>query len=188
MRVYRVFTYDPNAAPATPGGVLYIPPQGAQRADNPRAYQALYVGDSAAGVCAEAFNRGKYREAWSEQMLRGIPLMPQSRRALAWFDLREDARPICNLDDPNELLAQELRPSMVITRDYAVSQAWALRIFESQRWSGVRWWSYHDARWASMALWDQMVIEAYGIEELTLQHPAIVEAARVLQIRVQASR
>jgi hypothetical protein len=183
VRVYRVLAHDPTAAPTEPGGVLYIPPQGGGRADNPQTYKVRYVGDSPAGACAEAFNYGAYRQIWSEGMLRGIPALPNSRRVLAWYDLPDTLLPICDLDDPNELLAQELRPSTVITRDYQVSQAWALRLFDAHRWSGVRWWSYHDARWASMAIWDYLLVAQHGVEELTLRHPALQEAAHVLQIR-----
>ncbi len=187
-RVYRVFAYDARAAPTEPGGVLYIPRQGNGRVDNPQAYQARYASDSPAGACAEVFNYGTYREIWSAAMLRGVPGLPNSRRALAWYDLREDARPVCDLDDPRELAAQRLRPSRVITRDYHVSQAWALCLFEAEQWSGVRWWSYHNARWSSMALWDGAIIAAHGIEELTLEHPALQEAAEVLRIRFKSSR
>ncbi|MHB8147518.1 MAG: RES domain-containing protein [Vulcanimicrobiaceae bacterium] len=183
-RVYRVFPYDSSAAPTDPGGALFIPPQGSGRIDNPGSYAVRYVSDSAAGACAEAFNYGRYREAWSVEMLRGLPTMPGSRRALAWFELRSGARPLCNLDDPRELVAQGLRPSRIVTRDYNESRAWALRIFETKQWCGVRWWSYHDARWASIGLWDEIIAD-HGIETLSLNHPAIREAADVLSIRLK---
>lgn len=182
MKVFRVFPYDANAAPNEPGGVSYMPPQGAGRIDNPQFYDAFYVSDAAAGACAEAFNYGAYRQYWSQAMLRGLPGLPDSRPALASFDLRD--RPICDLDEPRELIAQSLRPSSVVTRDYALSQVWALRLFEARRWSGVKWWSYHDPRWGSIGFWDETVIRSHAVEELTLQHPAIAEAAKVLQIQI----
>ncbi len=182
MRFYRVFVHVPSAAPDEPGGALYIPPQGSGRIDNAE-YQVLYIGDSRAGVCAEAFNYGRYRLAWSNDMLRGIPMLPNSVRALAWYDVTDDAA-ICNLDDPKELTAQQLRPSSIVTRDYSVSQAWALRLFQSARWAGVSWWSYHDARWASVGFWHRNLIVNHGIEALTMNDPGILEAARLLNIAV----
>ncbi|MDQ2679695.1 MAG: RES family NAD+ phosphorylase [Candidatus Eremiobacteraeota bacterium] len=186
MRVYRVCIYLPNAAPNEPGGVFFIPPnQAGTRIGNSKHYQTLYVGDSAAGVCAEAFNFGRYRLRWTSEMLRGRPDIPGSYRALAWYDL-EDATVLCNLDDPSELLAQSLRPSEIITRDYAQSQAWALRLFQQRKWRGLRWWSYHDARWASVGLWSRDIIKAHGVERLTMSNPALSEAADVLKIELRA--
>lgn len=141
-RLYRVFSYNPSAAPDEPGGVLFIPPQGSGRIDNPD-HHTLYVGDSAAGACAEVFNRGKYRNAWAADMFTGID--PALQRILAWYDV-PDSTPICNLDDPKELVVRSLRPSNVISRDYAQTRAWAWRLFGEQLWVGVSWWSYHDAR------------------------------------------
>jgi len=183
LRVYRVLHHRADAAPTEPGGVLFIPPQGHGRVDNPLEYETLYVGDSPAGACAEVFNRGRYRTEWRTEMLRGLPNMPTSRRALAWYDVA-DAALICDLDDPRVLTARSLRPSNIATRDYAKSQAWALRIHGERRWAGVRWWSYHDARWASIGLWNHSVITTHGTEALTLDHPALIEAAAVLSIRI----
>lgn len=187
MRLYRVVSYIPGAAPNERGGVLFIPAQSGGRIDNPADYQTLYLGNSQAGVCAEVFNRGKYRNEWMPEMLRGLPDVPASVRVLAWYDV-EDAAPTCDLNDPNELVARTLRPSNVITRDYTQSQKWALRIFGEMRWVGVNWWSYHDARWASVGLWNREVITDQGFAELTIDHPAIVEAANVLSIRIRRPR
>jgi hypothetical protein len=183
VRLYRVFYYVAGAAERDPGGVFFIPRQGRGRIDNPASYETLYVGDSRAGVCAEAFNRGKYRRQWSADMLRGLPILPGSVRAMAWYEFEDKKTQICNLDDPRELLARKLRPSLVATRDYSVSQTWALALFKQRRWSGARWWSYHDARWASFGLWKHRAI-AHGVEQLTIDNADLRLAADVLKIRV----
>jgi hypothetical protein len=184
--LYRALYYLAGAGDRDPGGVFYVPPQGGGRIDNPGSYDTLYVGDSRAGVCAEVFNRGKYRQQWSVEMLRGLPSLPGSVRALAWYDF-DDATPICNLDDPAELSARALRPSLVATRDYEVSRAWALKLFDLRRWSGVRWWSYHDARWASLGLWNPVSL-AHGIEALTIDDADLQTAADILKIRLVHTR
>ena len=183
MRLYRVFYHLPDAADREPGGIFYVPQQVGGRIDNPALYETLYVGDSRAGACAEVFNRGKYRMQWSTEMLRGLPILPNSVRAMAWYEFADANTPVCDLDDPAELLAQSLRPSRVVTRDYSVSQAWARALFKKERWSGVRWWSYHDARWASFGFW-QYRCTARGVQPLTIDDPDLRQAAEVLKIRV----
>lgn len=185
MKLYRVLAYNRAAGAREPGGALYVPPQGHGRIDNPEHYGVLYVGDAPAGVCAEAFNVGKYRTGFSAAMLRGHPSLPNSVRALVSYEVAEPLA-YCNLDDPRELIAQSLRPSIVVTRDYTISQAWALKIFHQNRWAGVGWWSYHDGRWTSMGIWDRDVITDFDVEPLTIEHPAIAEAASVLSIPVVA--
>jgi hypothetical protein len=162
---------------------LFVPPQGDGRLDNPSVYEVLYACDSSAGACAEVFNRGKYRTQWSRDMLRPLPGNPNFGRSLAWFDV-DDKAPISNLDDPNELLSRGLRPSGVVTRDYSHTQAWALSIFSSATVAGIRWWSYHDARWASFGLWDRSVITDFGVRPLGINDSVIQEAADALSIRL----
>jgi hypothetical protein len=183
MRLYRAFYYVASAAEREPGGVFFVPPQGGGRIDNPGSYETLYLSDSRAGACAEVFNRGKYRRQWSAAMLRGLPILAGSVRAMGWYEFDDKKIPICNLDDPQELLSQQLRPSLVATRDYNVSQAWALALFKQRRWSGLRWWSYHDARWASFGLWKHRCI-ALGVEELSINDADLQLAAEILKIRL----
>ncbi len=143
----------------------------------------LYAGDSPSGVCAEAFYRGVYRMTWNPKMLR--PLPGGHRRVLAWYDA-DDATPVCVLDDPQELIDHRLRPSSVITRDYTVTQAWALDIFAQGIFAGVSWWSYCDSRSTTVGLWDRTVIRSHGVEELTIAHPALAEAATIVGVRVRS--
>ncbi len=186
MRLYRVLYYLQGAAPTDKGGVLYIPPQaGPGRINNPEDYEALYVGGSPAGVCAEVFYRGRYRISWTDEML--TPLPNGSRRVLAWYEIPDDA-PICDLNDPNELLARNLRPAEIVTRDYSVIRQWALRIFRENQYAGVSWWSYCDARWATYGLWERSIVQQWGFDELNLSHRAMVEAAGVLDVAIVPAR
>jgi hypothetical protein len=183
LKLYRVVYYDESAAPEEPGGVLYIPPQGAYRIDNPKEYRVLYLGNSKSGVCAEVFYRGIYRLDWNAKMLR--PLPSGRRRVLAWYDVG-DAVPLCVLDDPGELIRQRLRPSTVITRDYGVTQRWALEIYRQRAFAGISWWSYCDSRWTTIGLWDRSVVTSHGIEELDIHHPALQEAATIVGVRIRS--
>jgi hypothetical protein len=178
--LFRVFTCLESAPAGEPGGALYIPPQGGGRIDNPGTYATLYMSDSPAGATAEAF--GRFPE-WTFSILDGSPGLPGSVRALARYRLDGDA-PICNLDDPSQLGALGLRPSDVVSRDYALSRAWARRIYERGTWIGVRWWSYYSPAWASIGLWktDNLVLDE--VVRLRLDHPAVLEAGRTIVRRV----
>jgi hypothetical protein len=161
-----------------------MPPQGGGRIDNPGTYSVLYLSDAAAGALAEAF--GRFPE-WNPAILEGSPSLPGSVRAVARFALAENA-PICNLDDPNQLLALGLRPSDVVSRDYLRSRAWARRIYGQGKWRGVRWWSYYDPAWSSFGLWDIEGLTLDDVTPLTLDHPALVEASRTIVRRVVVKR
>jgi hypothetical protein len=174
--LYRVFPWTPEARDGEPGHPLFVPGSGVGRVDNPEHYRTLYLSDSGAGACAEAF---AYLPVWRQGMLRGAPAVPGSFRALATFELDGDAG-VCDLDDAARLLALGLRPSAVVTRERGVTQAWALRVFREGRWAGVRWWSFHDPRWGSHGIWaiDALVLE--HVEPLSLDHPDLEAAAEVL--------
>jgi hypothetical protein len=185
--LYRVFPYLAASAKNEPGGSLYVPPQGGGRIDNPELYAVLYLSDSPAGAIAETF--GRFPE-WTPTILEGNPSLPGSARAIARYRLAEGA-PVCDLDDPQELLALGLRPSDVVTRDYARSRAWARRIYEPRAWLGVRWWSYYDSKWASFGLWDIRQLRIEDVNLLRLEDPAFVEASRTIVrrlVRVGAPR
>ena len=178
--LYRVFPYVPAAAVDEPGGAFYVPSQGGGRLDNPGIYSVLYLSDAPAGAIAEAF--GRFPE-WNEAILEGAPSLPGSARAMARFHLPDDA-PICNLDDPAVLQALGLRPSDIVTRDYARSRAWARRIHEQESWFGARWWSYYDSQWASFGLWNISRLKLDDVKPLRLDEPDFLEASRTIARRI----
>lgn len=136
----------------------------------------LYLSDAAAGAVAEGFGR---LTPWTGLMLRA-PGMPGAVRVVARYELGDSAR-VLDLDDPASLADLGIRPSEVVTRDRGVTQAWARKAFATKRWAGVRWWSYYDPRWFAYGLWDRRELKVAGIEPLSLDHPAIVQAAGVLR-------
>ena len=178
--LHRVFPYLASAAEDEPGGALYVPSQGGGRLDNPEAYSVLYLSHPAAGAIAEAF--GRFPE-WNAAILEGSPSLPGSVRAIGRFRLPDNA-PVCNLDDPALLEALDLRPSDVVSRDYARSRAWARRIFEKCMWIGVRWWSCYDPQWASFGLWNITKLKLEDVRILRLGDRALQEANRTIVRRV----
>ncbi|MGO9257152.1 MAG: RES family NAD+ phosphorylase [Bryobacteraceae bacterium] len=178
--LHRVFPYVATSAGDEPGGAFYVPPQGGGRLDNPETYSVLYLSDAPAGAIAEAF--GRFPE-WNEALLEGAPSLPGSARALASFHLPEDA-PVCNLDDPMLLQTLGLRPSDIVSRDYARTRAWARRIHEQGSWFGVRWWSYYDSQWASFGLWNISRLKLQEVKLLRLDEPALLDASRTVARRI----
>jgi hypothetical protein len=159
---------------------VYVPPQGGGRLDNPDLYSVFYASDAEAGAIAEAF--GRFPE-WTPAVLAGSPALPGSARAIAAYDLAENAD-VCNLDDAAQLSALELRPSDIVSRDYARTRDWARRLFRQGRWAGVRWWSYYDPRWSSVGIWDTAAITFAAARILKLKDPAVVQAARTIARRI----
>ncbi|MGA8796590.1 MAG: hypothetical protein WB526_05925 [Candidatus Cybelea sp.] len=173
MTLYRVFPYDAAAPPSQPGGALYTPLGAAGRIANPDLYNELYLSNSAAGALSEAFGRF---DTWTQEMF----VQGDRPYALASYELPDRAA-ICGLDSPGRLLAYDLRPSDVVSRERGVTQAWAARIHRSKKWIGVAWWSRYDSRWRSLALWNRKQLRLkQGPEVLALDHAAVREAAALL--------
>ena len=159
---------------------MFIPPQGGGRIDNPGIYSVLYLSDAAAGAIAEAF--GRFPD-WTPAILEGSPSLAGSVRALARYTLQDETA-VCNLDDPRRLRVLGLRPSDIVGRDYARSRRWALQIHDQAKWDGVRWWSYYDAKWASFGLWNITGLRLEQVSVLSMDHEALLEAARTIVRRV----
>ena len=178
MIVWRVLPVDPAAAQDAAGGPLWFPRehQGAARHDNPAAYGCLYVAETPVSAVAEALapfrGRGALTPAMLERAGRGLSLVA--------LDLREPAG-LLDLDAPQTLTAEGLRPSNVATRVRARTQRDALRLFETHsRATGLRWWSTIEASWINVTVFDRARrrLRLRSVELLSLDHE-VVRAATV---------
>jgi len=171
---WRVAPIDPKARRGRPFHPLYVPaPSGRHRLDNPDLYAVLYASGEPAGAVAEAFASFA---RWGDYLLehpRG------AHRRLVALDIPDDPA-LLDLDDARALVRRRLRPSQVVTRERAVTQAWARKVWEEGAWAGVRWWSYHDPRWTTLGLWVARGISVAGLEDLSATHPAVLEASEVM--------
>jgi RES domain len=183
MRLFRVLPYVSSAAENEPGGVFFRPPTGKNRADAPDgSYACLYVGDTPEGAIAEAFGRF---DMWDEALFAAdpaTPLVPGSRFTLVSYEL-SDAAQVRDLDNAQTLLDEHLRPSEVVTRDRTTTQAWAGRIHVRGTYQGVRWWSYYDAGWHSVALWDLVHLSTVGRPRILSVHDAHVQQSALTIVR-----
>ncbi len=153
------------------------------RLDNPADYDCWYLAADAPGAVGETFGD---LDVWTSGMF-SFPALAGADRALGTYKI-PDATPILDLDDARNLLDRGLRPTQVIERNRPATQGWALRIFNertrtgSRKWNGVRWWSYHRPQWRIYGLWE-LTPECVAVDALALDHPAVVDAARVLSKR-----
>lgn len=151
-------------------------PSGRGRIDAPQLFAVLYLSSAAAGAVAEAFGR---LDVWSASMLREAG-STGAMRVVAEYELSDSTR-VLDLDDVASLAELVIRPSEVVTRDRAVTQAWAIRAYRKRRWAGIRWWSYYDPRWYAYGLWDISKLRFREADVLSSTHPALLEAASVLK-------
>ena len=79
---------------------------------------------------------------------------------------------------PNNLQNLKVRPSRVITRDRAVTQSWALKVFKGGKSAGISWWSYYNPDWSCVGLWDLSKLKTTHIDALGLDNSWVDEASR----------
>lgn len=106
----------------------------------------------------------------------------RGRFALAAYEL--DVPAICKLDDARMLVSLDLRPSRVVTRQRRVTQRWSADIFGAGGADGISWWSYYDADWTSIGLWNVAKLRHTGTRPLTITDPEIVDAASTIMRRI----
>lgn len=183
MILYRCFAWETRARPADPDGPLWFPRvyQGDGRHDNPDLYGCLYLADRSLSCVVEQLAR-----------FRGQPLAPPLLRrrglplALAALELDEAAR-LVDLDDPDVLRRERLRPSQVATRHRDVTQSQARRLHERHvEAAGLRWWSTYESLWLNVTLFDRASprLRVVSLQVLTMDDSAVLEAAQFFGLPV----
>jgi hypothetical protein len=180
VNLWRLLPWQVDAAPAEPGGALWFPRelQGAGRHDNPDRYGCLYLSEAPVSAVAEALAPFRGTGALAAAMLSraGLGL------ALARLELDEDSE-LLDLDDPRVLIQTRLNPSQVATGARTITQAYAMRLFdEHPSVAGLRWWSTLEAGLLNVTLYDRAArrVRLGEVDLLTLEHPAVREAAELL--------
>ena len=183
MILYRCFAWSAAARHDATDGPLWFPTifQGEGRHDNPDTYGCLYLSDRPVSCVVEqlAAFRGQ-RLTSSILRRRGLPL------ALAAIEL-DDKATVVDLDDPKVLAHERLRPSRVATRDRSVTQPQALDLYRRHpAVAGLRWWSSWEALWANVTVFERAgrALRLRQVDELTLEHAAIAEAADWFGLRI----
>jgi hypothetical protein len=180
VTLWRILPWDSSAAPRELGGPLYVPRpfQGSGRHDNPHRYGCVYASHQPASGVAEILAQFRGKERLSERML-AVEARPLAAVPL---ELAADAV-LIDLDEPRVLGRERLRPSQVATRERSATQAYAERLYDVHPdAAGLRWWSTLESSWINVSLFDRALasIEAGTPEPLTVDHPAVAEAAELL--------
>lgn len=189
MRLYRVAWVDPDWRDLTgeePFHPLWVPldRQGGGRFDNPHRYAALYAATSPQGAVGETLgNLSSWSPAEVTRLKEGRP------RCLVSFEIA-DGTTLLDLDDARTLVRLNLRPSEVVRRNRDRTQEVALSLWLQMPQTGTRglqWRSYWRPEWEVVVLWSNDLNSPWfpfahvlGVEELRMDHPALVLAADVL--------
>jgi hypothetical protein len=180
VRLWRALPLDRGAKAAEVGGPLWFPrlQQGGGRHDNPDLYGCLYVAEDPVSAVAELL--APFRG--TGKLLPSMLVRYEKPLALAAIEL-EDGVTVVDLDDPSTLIATDLRPSQVATRNRTRTQGQAAGVYESHAEAvAIRWWSTLESSWINWTLFDraEAALEVGAVEELTVVHPVVVEAADLL--------
>jgi hypothetical protein len=183
VTLYRCFAWDLAGPGVQWGGPAWFPRrmQGEGRHDAPERYGCLYVSEEPVSAVVEELAALSGSELDAGDLVRSrLPL------ALATLRLPDDAV-LVDLDDPEVLAAEELRPSEVATAERAASQAAAVALHERHPDAlGIRWWSTFEPSWANVTLFDRAseTLEVESVRELRLDDDVVGEAAQFLGLRV----
>jgi hypothetical protein len=180
--LHRCFAWDERAGAGGPDSPLWFPRvyQGEGRHDNPDSYGCLYLSTSPLSTVVEQLARFRGQRLLPSLLRRrGLPL------AIADLEL-DDKAEVIDLDDPAVLRRERLRPSQVATRERSVTQAQALALYERHPGAaGLRWWSTFESLWMNVTVFDRAAprLHVRGVRALTLEDPAVLEAADVFGLR-----
>ena len=183
MILYRCFAWDAHADDRATDGPLWFPRvfQGDGRHDNPELFGCLYLSTRALASVAEQLARFRGQRLLPSLLRRrGLPL------GLAELELADPVE-LVDLDDPVFLRREHLRPSVVATRQRDMTQPQARRLHARHpAAAGLQWWSTYEALWMNVTLFDRAATElsVRSVRALTLDDPAVVEAADLFGLRV----
>ena len=155
--------------------------QGEGRHDAPTVYGCLYASAEPVSAVVEqlAGLTGTSLEP-ADLVRHGKPF------GLGALEL-DDGAEFLDLDDPEVLVREDLRPSRVATNDRSTTQAQAVELFERHaEVVGLRWWSTFESLWANVTLFDRVEpsLEVSDVQLLDVGDDVVREAADFLGLPV----
>jgi hypothetical protein len=183
--LFRCLLWRPSEREAGIGDPLAFPRrlQGEGRHDAPERYGCLYAAEEPVSAVVEELARFVGTELFAVDLLRG-----GQQLALASLELSDSAS-VLDLDDPDVLVAEGLRPSLIATADRSQTQALAQALYDRHdRLAGIRWPSAFEPRWANVTLFDRASadLSLVAIRPLALEDEVVAAAASHLGLRVAA--
>jgi hypothetical protein len=181
--LYRCFAWRERRRAQDEDGPLWFPRpfQGEGRHDNPDVYGCLYLADRELSAVVEQLARFRGQRLIPAMLVRrGLPL------AVAAIEL-DDGAELIDLDEPDVMKAEGLRPSVIATRIREITQPQALRLHtEHTGAAGLRWWSVLESLWANVTLFERAAsaLRLVDVRSLTLDDGAVSAAAEFLGLQV----
>lgn len=182
---WRVFPWDPAAAPGAPFSPAYLPAQSGQgRFDLPRSAgaSAWYFAESAEHAVAEKLQHLRNRALHDEFLFQA-----GRRLALCSAELPQGLL-LADLCDPVELARRGVAPDRLAFQDRATTQAIARQLHLDAGPAGFRWWSALMGEWHTVVLFSDRLPEAaltFGSPvELRLTSAAVVASCASLGIEI----
>src|ERR1700730_17017551 len=178
MTFYRVFRFLDTPKIDEPGHPIFRPPnQQFGRIDNADKYATLYMSDFATGAIAERFSP---HLRWSDRLFSKFAAGSGTYMALAEIAMPASLR-LCEMDNAGSLLALGLRPSQIVSKTLAITQAWARETFDRNEFDGISWWSDNDSRWTSIGVWNVEPSKIQTrVKKLSVHLPEVREAADII--------
>jgi hypothetical protein len=182
-RLWRVFPWDPAAAQGERFSATYVPSgEGKGRFDLPRMPGGvIYCSETPEHAVGEMIQHYRGQVLGEADLRIGGHVLALVDLTLAG-EVRDRLLDLC---DPEVLVRLRLRPDETASNDRKVTQSITARV-HGAAYAGLRWWSALSGDWHMIVLFRDRVDPApiYGRPEpLTMDHPAVVEAARILGIR-----
>jgi hypothetical protein len=184
-RLWRVFPWSPAARDGEPFSATFVPGgQGRGRFDLPgRGSGVLYAAELPEHAVAEMIQRFRNQPvplAMDDLTVSGHGLALVEMEVAGGLHAR-----IADLCDPALLARHGIAPDRTAARDRATSRRAAETVL-AEGYAGLRWWSAFFGEWHTTVLFRDRAAAgdvAYGEPDpLHLGHPALVEAARWLDV------
>jgi hypothetical protein len=155
--------------------------QGEGRHDAPTLYGCLYASAEPVSAVVEQLAALRGTSIGPVDLLRhGSPL------ALGALEL-DDSSELLDLDEPEVLVREKLRPSLVATNERSTTQGQAVELFERHIEAvGLRWWSTFESLWANVTLFDRAegALGVSDVHRLDVGDDVVREAAEFLGLPV----
>jgi hypothetical protein len=179
---WRVFPWDPDAAPGAPFSPGWVPPsQGQGRFDLPSTPGGvIYLAETPEHAVAEMIQhyRGQTLDA-ADLRVAGRPL------ALARITIDDELMAgVADLCDAAVLSRLGIQPDETASSNRRTTQRIAAQLYAAGH-SGLRWWSALTGDWHTLVLFRDRTkthLRFAPPQPLTLSHAAVIEATRALGI------
>jgi hypothetical protein len=183
---WRVFPWDEYAAPGGRFSPSFVAnPTGRGRFDLPRDLSGcLYLADSPDHAVGEVIQPWRGQPIGVPHLVRGGHRLALVRVTLAGT-LEAELADLC---DPRVLSEKGIRPDKTASRHRVTTQPLARQAWHLGA-SGLRWWSRFWGDWHTTVLFTARAADRIEFDHpvtLTLEEPAVQQAAELLGIRIVA--